>query len=78
MPTVKGKGQSSNRSEILITGYFNTRRRATKQGYKGSPDFNDVTLVLNDEDQDVSSPLAETHGYFSQHEGKLRVAVLKL
>ena len=45
------------------------------RGYQGSPDFSDVTLVLNNEDQGVSRPLAETYGYFCQHEGKRRAAV---
>ena len=77
-PNLKGKGQSSSRSENWITGYFNTRRRATRQKCECSPDFSDVTLVLNDEDQGVSSPLAETHGYLCQHGGKQRAAVSKL
>jgi hypothetical protein len=42
--TVKGEGQSSSRSEIWIPGYFDTRRRATRRGCEGSPDFIDVTI----------------------------------
>ena len=76
-PTAKGEGQSSSRFKTWTTGYFDTRRRANGRGYKGSPDFTDVTLVLNDEDQGVSSPLAETYGYSCQHGGKRRAAVSK-
>ena len=41
-------------------------------------DYSDVTLVLNDKDQGVSSPLAETNGYLCQYGGKRRAAVSKL
>ena len=69
-PTAKGKGQSSSRSQTWTTDYFDTRRRATRQGYQGYPDFSDVTLVLNNDDRGISSHLAKTYGYFFQHRGK--------
>ena len=59
-PTVKGEGLSSSRSKTWITGYFDTRRRETRQGCEGSPDFSDVTLVRNDEDQGVQPPGRDT------------------
>ena len=77
-PTAKEEGQNSSRSKTWTTGYFDTRRRATRQGYQGSPDFSDLTLVLNDEVKGVSSHLAEIHSYFCQHGGKRRAAVSNL
>ena len=77
-PTAKEEGQNSSRSKTWTTGYFETRRRATRRGYQGSPDFSHVTLVLNDEVKRVSSHLAEMHCYFCQHGGKWQAAVSKL
>ena len=62
--------QSSSRSQTWTTDYFDRRRTAPRRGWQGSPDFSDLTLVLQDDDQGVSSHQAEIYGYFFQHEGK--------